>query len=349
MPLKLFRRKPGGPWYIRGTIQGRQIYESTGCFKKAEAEALRLRRETEIQHRHAYGKAATLTFAEAALAYMETGGEPRFLEPILLHFGPDTLLADIDNAAVNEAAKAIYPTAADSTINRQLITPISAIVSMAAAEGLTPFRKFRRRKGSRVRTRWLTPEEAEALIGAAGPHLVPILGVLLGSGMRVSEALNLDVAHFYPVTAEAWVADTKNTHPRMVRMPRRAVDLILTCPLPASGPLLRKPNGLPYAGRQSEGSQIVNAFSRARDKAGLGRDVTPHVCRHTWATWYSAATGDFGTLLDLGGWRNADMAQRYRKIAPRDLADRLLEHGWDFQGTGGGEAERKPGRVRAVK
>ena len=52
--------------------------------------------------------------------------------------------------------------------------------------------------------------------------------------------------------------------------------------------------------------------------------------RHTWATWYYAQTRDFGGLMDLGGWRKADMANRYRKMAPASLVQDLLEAGWDF-------------------
>lgn len=76
---------------------------------------------------------------------------------------------------------------------------------------------------------------------------------------------------------------------------------------------------------------MQTAFNKARDAAGLGDNVTPHVLRHTWATWFYAQTRDFGTLMDQGGWSKADMANRYRKLAPDDLSERLLKHGWDFR------------------
>lgn len=134
--LKLVRRHKGGNYYLRGTVAGQHIYESTGCGIRSAAEAIRIRRESEILARHACGKSATLTFAAAALTYMESGGQARYLTRILRHFGPDTLLEDIDNATVNTAASALYPDAAPATINRQLITPISAVVNMAAENDL---------------------------------------------------------------------------------------------------------------------------------------------------------------------------------------------------------------------
>jgi len=335
MGLKLTRRAGRDSWIIRGTVAGQRIHESTGTGDKRLADAIRLRREVQLLERHALGRAATVTFGEAALTYIETGGELRFLAPILELFGPDMLLREVDNEAVNRAARKLYPGAAPATVNRQLITPISAVVTMAAEDGLCEHKKFRRRKGDQARMRWLTPEEAETLIKAARAerttrHLVRALGLLLGGGLRTGEAIALQTQTFYKQTGEAFITKTKNGDARMIRLPRRALDLILETDLPEVGPILLSPKGRAYAQRQNGGGQMQGAFNKARDAAGLGPEVTPHVLRHTWATWYYAQTLDFGALMDLGGWRKADMANRYRKIAPEDLADRLARHGWDF-------------------
>ena len=352
MPLTLTRRKESGNYYMRGTVQGERIYESTGTSRRAEAQAIAHRREREIRDRHAFGRQATLTFAEAALAYMQAGGEARFLGPILEHFGPDTLLADVDNAAVAAAEAAIYPTAAPATVNRQLITPISAVIAMAADEGLAEPRRLKRRTSGEARVRWLTPEEAEAMIGAATPTFRPLLGLLLGTGCRAGEAVAIEAASFHAATGEAWLHKTKSGAPRMLRMPQRSLDLVLARGLPEIGPIIRTPSGAPYRiAPKNQGGQFKTAFHRTRDAAGLGADVTPHVLRHTWATWYYAQTHDFGGLVDLGGWASADMANRYRKAAPRDLAQRLLDHGWDFRPVAMGGTSAPPIRrpIRAAR
>lgn len=357
MSLSIKRRQPGGNYYVRGTVAGVRVYQSTGTSRRAEAEAVAARIEQDIRQRHAYGKGPTLTFAEAALAYMETGGETRFLGPLIAHFGPDRLLSEIDNAAAQAAAATLYPGAADSTVNRQVITPLSAVYRLAVDDGRAPPRRFKRRKSPPARTRWLTPEEAERLLAAAPDHLLPALGLLLGGGCRAGEALALEVQDFHAPTGEAWIARTKNGHPRMIQLPARALDLILAPAMPEIGTICRTPKGKPYVQRTNGGGQIAAAFGRARAAAGLGPDVTPHVCRHTWATWYYAQTRDFGGLLDLGGWRKADMAQQYRKIAPADLADRLLAHGWDFRQIGpkaaaaraAGQAASPGPRLRRIK
>jgi integrase len=344
MPLRIYKRSKarGAVYHAEGTIAGQRIRESTGCSSRSQAQAWAIIREKEVLDRHAFGTRATYTFAEAALDYMNAGGEARFLAPVLEYFGAHTLLSEVDNTALANLAADIYPTAKPATINRQLVVPVSAIVTRAAHDGKCDFRKFLRWKGDTIRTRWLTPAEMDALLFHAGDHLVPILAVLLGTGCRVSEALAAEVRHFHPNTGQIWLDLTKADSPRMLKMPARARDLILTRSQSDQGALLRNPHGAAYKIGKRGATPIKTAFHRARDAAGLGADVTPHVLRHTWATWYYAMTKDFMGLLDLGGWSEADMAKRYCKIAPDDLPDQLLAHGWDFTKLGRGLAE--PGR-----
>lgn len=334
MPLTIKRRKPGGPYYARGSVAGQRIFQSTGLVHRADAQAWANRREREILDRHALGETATLTFAEAALEYLQTGGEGRFLGRVLDYAGPSTLVAEIDNGWISKAAGALYPEARPATINRQLIGPVSAVINQVAENGRATPRKFRRLKAPGARTRWLAPAEAERLLDAAGDHLVPILAIMLGTGCRVSEVLRAEALDWHGSTGELWLPETKNGHPRMVQMPERARDLIEAAGLPRSGMLFRTPTGAPYAARENSGGHIKTAFNRARIAARLGPDVTPHVLRHTWATWFYACTRDYGQMLDLGGWRTPKTAERYRKIAPANLGEVVLAAGWDFTRLG---------------
>lgn len=352
MPLKLIKHPRSENWTLRGTIAGKRIYQSTGTSDKAAAEKMRIRTEAQALERASLGIKATITFAEAALTYLQAGGEPRFMAPILNHFGTSTKLKDLDNAAINAAAAKIYPRAANATINRQLITPVSAILSMAAEDGLCYPVKLRRRKVSETKTRWLTPEEFEALAASLDAHLVPIIGFMIGSGARVRETLSLQAATLYLAQGQALLTDTKNGAARMVRLPPRAADMIATREIPETGTVFTTNKGKPYALHDNTGGQIRRAFNKARDAAGLeatgARKVTPHTIRHTWATWHYSQNRDFGELLDLGGWSKADVANIYRKIAPDDLAERLLARGWDFRRAGRTDT-MQPANLRLVR
>ncbi|WP_294931844.1 site-specific integrase [uncultured Paracoccus sp.] len=333
MPLKLLRR--GEIWYLRGTVAGQRVYESTRIGDKRQAEIYRARREAEIIERASFGKAVTYTFAEAALAYMQSGGEGKYLARIIQHFGPRFRLGDLDNDAVNRAAQVLYPNAAPATINRQLITPISAVFNMASDDGKVSARRFRRRKEPKALPRWLTPEEAERLLEACDGRLLPIVAFLLGTGARTGEALGLSTKHLYLESQQAHVGITKNGDGKMVEFPTRTKRILAACGLPEAGAVFRTPKGKPYRITNDLGDklggQIKGAFDAARKAAQLGEDVTPHTLRHTWATWHYAQNKDLILLMDRGGWKRPEIAMGYTKLAPADLPDRVYAYGWDFR------------------
>lgn len=379
--LTKFRRPGSKIWHCRGTHLGVAIRQSTKTGEAKQAEAIIGRWQREIEDQKIHGKKAAITFAEAAVIYMEDGGEGRFLDRILDHFGPKTLCNDIGLSEVMKARKAIYPDAAESTIRRQLETPIKAVLRVAYAEDRAdpPFLRARRRKmkpGQTVdqwRKRWLTPEEfdhflsvidgdiagfraeaaqadqvfagdpgdyarSQAMISKARAKrkmrdllkLRSMIGFLIGSGCRPIEMFELDAVVFFPNTREAYIAKSKTGVDRKVKWPRRAAELIASSPLSEEGAVWRTYRGQPYIERENRGGQIADIFNRMRDKAGFDKDVSPYTLRHTWATWYYAATKDLLFLMERGGWKKSEMAQRYTKMAPEDLAARLVAHGWTF-------------------
>lgn len=81
----------------------------------------------------------------------------------------------------------------------------------------------------------------------------------------------------------------------------------------------------------ASGGQIGKQFAKAVKKAGMDEDViTPHVCRHTWATWFYAQTKDVRRLQDEGGWKSGEW-QRYTKLGTPSLGNDALRMGWDFR------------------
>jgi hypothetical protein len=118
MSLRLVRRPKSPHWIIRGTLRGIRIEESTGTDSKKFAEEIRAKREAEILAQSVYGRRATATFAEAALSYLENGGNKRFLDKVIRHFAT-TPLARIDQDAIDVGARKVYPNASSATRDRQ--------------------------------------------------------------------------------------------------------------------------------------------------------------------------------------------------------------------------------------
>src|SRR5437879_5023566 len=85
-----------------------------------------------------FAQAGDPTFASAALDYMRAGGERLYLRPILEHFHEQPLCT-IRQAEIDAAAEAIGPGRSAATRNRQVYTPISAVLRHAGV-ALPPYR-----------------------------------------------------------------------------------------------------------------------------------------------------------------------------------------------------------------
>jgi integrase len=325
MPLKLKRRHGGLNWYIRGTLRGVTIDETTGVADKSAAEAIRARREWEILQGSIFGRKAVATFLEAAVGYLESGGERRFVKKLTDHFG-DTPLAKIDQAAIDRAARAIYPEAASGTLNRQLYAPVSAIINHAAARGLCDARRIARPALPKGRVRWITPDEAEQLIGACSPHLRPLVIFLLYTGARMSEALYLDWRDVNLQGGQVQFIDTKNGESRGVPLHPRVVAALASLPH-RFDEVFRRPDGFAYKRIEAAGGQIKTAFYGACRRAEID-DFSPHDCRHTWATWHYAANRDIIALMKLGGWKSEKMVLRYAHVNVSHLANSIDALPW---------------------
>lgn len=337
MPIKLYRR--GQVFWLRGSVGGKRVHESTKTNIRSLAEEIRIDREKEIVQRGIYGEIIFATFSEATESYLETGGSARFLDPLNSYFGMKKLSA-IRQREIDKAALTLYPNAAPATINRQLIGPVSAILNHASKRGLCDPVRFERRREPRGRTRFLWPDETEKFLAACAPHIEPIAMFLLGSGCRCSEALSLDWADVNLADGEAWIwKKVKTGCERRIEIPAKAVAALANIKH-RSGRVFRTDKGEDYVIRDAGGGQIKEAMDGACERSSVAR-FTPHVLRHTWATWYYGTQKDVVRLMALGGWKKMEMVQRYVKLAPHDLGPKLLKHGWKFDPTPASEQKEK--------
>jgi integrase len=334
---------------IRGTIRGIRIEESTGTDDKKFAEEIRAKREAEILTQSVYGRAATITFPEAALSYIENGGSKRFLSKVIHHFGT-TPLALIDQDAIDRGARKVYPGTSPATRDRQFYTPALAVIHHAAKRGWCAQIIVERPRKPPGIVRWLTPRQAERLIAACNQHLRPLVIFMLYTGARVGEALwlnwdDVDLVRghvIFPVSP-AEGRRTKNNEPRGVPLHPRVRAELANLPH-REGEVFRCPDGAPYgrlrAGEDdtSAGSRIRTAFAGACRRAGV-KTFTPHCCRHTWATWHYAQNRDLLALQRLGGWKTLAMVTRYAHINVDELAHTVENLPWERAGGNPGDGE----------
>jgi integrase/recombinase XerC len=150
-----------------------------------------------------------------------------------------------------------------------------------------------------------------------------VLGLLYGSGLRISEALSLRRKEVpAPGTGDVITVTGKGNKRRMVPVLRAVLDLIADyvalCPatLAADGPLFIGAKG----GRLSP--RIVQlAMARLRGLLGLAETATPHALRHSFATHLLARGGDLRAIQELLGHASLSTTQVYTAVD----GERLLE------------------------
>lgn len=323
MPLKLYAR-PNGVFHIRGTVQGRRVDESARTRVRAEAEAIRAKLEADLFRRSVYGDDAVATFAEAAEGYMLAGGERQHLVPLIRHFGV-TKLRDIKQIDIDRYVR--DRTAKPATLIRQVYTPMSAVLTHAARQGLCEPPQLRKPEVRIGRTDYLTPAQAEAWIKALPPHLARLVTFYLATGCRASEALNLEWRDVSPDADRVVLWETKAGYSRAVDLQKRARSALGER---GEGHVFLNSRGEPW-----HGYDAINLMLKRRRAQEANQGLAPlhcHLLRHTWATWAYACTRDLTFLMQQGGWRSLALLGRYTHAGSPDLATAVKAHGWEFFG-----------------
>lgn len=319
MPLKLVAPRPGKTpyWSIRGTYLGRYFNRSAKTRERSVALKVLAKLVSEIETGE-FAEPGDPTFASAALAYMRAGGERKFLKPILEHFG-DTPLRRIDQAEVDQAAEAIYRGRSPATVNRQLHTPISAVLRHAGV--VIALRRPKGAQGQRL-LGWLKPDEASRLFAAANAldeEFAILLIVLCYTGMRLGEALKwFTVDRLELDRRYAFVPKTKNGEPRPVYLPLPAVEALRRHPRG-----LNRPHERVFKFHKSGHLYSLLRATAARAEVTLPERQAFHLLRHTFGTWMRRFGGlDTRGLVGTGVWKDRKSAERYEHVIVSEEATR---------------------------
>lgn len=186
-------------------------------------------------------------------------------------------------------------------------------------EGANPVRGVRMTKEPRGRLRYLEPGEEAELLGAAEEPLRTMILVGIHAGVRIrSEALTLRWADVDLrrglLTVQAAYAKSGETRTVPLNRPLREALGRLRMRGGAGEFVFQRRDGRPYR-------DVRETFATARERAGLGRDVTPHVLRHTFASRLAMAGVDLRTIQELGGWSDLKMVERYAHLTPSHKAE----------------------------
>ncbi len=167
-------------------------------------------------------------------------------------------------------------------------------------------------------TAWLWPEEAARLFAEAekiDQEFGALLILLCYTGLRLSEALNLNCTDVRLAEGFAFVPDTKNGEPRGVFLPPCVVAAL------ANHPRGMERNETVFRFRKSGHLYSLLRAAAARAEVDLPERSAFHLFRHTYATWMRRFAGlDTKGLVATGAWKDRKSADRYEHVVVSEEA-----------------------------
>lgn len=233
----------------------------------------------------------------------------------------DRLIAD-RLAATSKRGRPYSPTTV-----RRIVTTLHIALEEAVDRGELPFnvaRKVRLPPAPKHLVPAMSHAEGERLLEAVAGHwLEPLIALLLGSGLRLGEALALYQGDVHPDLGYVTLRKSK-TSLRSVQVSEDAVQAIREALRAAKvrGPL--EPLFLgPRSGKQLTGATVSHALPRLLERAGLPR-VTPHGLRHGHATLMVADGVHMRVVAEQLGHRNPALtAKVYAHVRPESQREAL--------------------------
>ncbi|MDR2947546.1 MAG: site-specific integrase [Candidatus Adiutrix sp.] len=326
--------RPDQAWYIVYQKDGKRKWEKVGWASEGYTAAMasHLRNERLVQEReHGAVVNRDLTLDEAfsilwerharnlARAADERDRYKVHLQPIL---GARTMSSiaptDVEKIRDDLVGKGRAP----ATV-RHVIGQLGRIYNFMAKwdmyNGKNPVLKVTLPREDNRRFRFLTPEEAEALLRelkARSEHVYCLAMMSLYTGMRAGEIMRMRGEHIDLANAQAWATKTKNSFDRAVYLPEPVMEMLRQKEITPGKLVFPRPKGGTY-------DRVSHVFDRAVNALGLNngrverRDrVVFHTLRHTFASGQVIQGQSLYMVGTLLGHKSPQMTQRYAHLAP---------------------------------
>ena len=278
-------------------------------------------------------KRGPMTFADAVGIYVKSGNPARFLAPIVRVIGLKPA-AEITQEDALEVVARVYPNATATTTNRQVWTPISAVLRF---NNLMP--TLKRPKGhDKLPTVDKTDLPPEGWFDAVFEHMTPRLRALMLlinlHGLRISEAL---LRRPEDLDTKRWILtlpDTKDGKPYQILLSEPVVDSIKAM-LAARSEVNRArvkagkeplPEQKWLFGTRNR-SNIRRDIHKACAKADVKTYGTHMIGRHSFATAILEEGKSLPYLQTAGRWASLKAVARYAHLAKSEVAEEVRDLG----------------------
>lgn len=348
--MPVYKQPNSKNWLIEFKVDGRRFRRSSGTNIKRKAKRLEEKWRQEIHDgKHQIGIIKPLTIEEAADRYFQTVIQPKnsrerskkaerySLNVIVRSFPPKTRIDAIQSADIARWRDQLLSNgAAPATVNRYLAS-LRAILNRAYSEwdAIKTMPKFHLLPLQNHRCRFLSRNEEQLILEASKPHLRSLVIVLIDTGARLSEALDLiwdNVNLDSPNQASITLLKTKNGLPRRIPLTSRATNLLLA--IKKARKDLNLPVFLYHAPGTPEAVPFRNphgAWNTALRKSGVETNIRIHDLRHTFASRLVSKGVPIFDVSKLLGHKSISMTMRYAHLTPlafENAIKKLEDHGY---------------------
>jgi integrase/recombinase XerD len=172
----------------------------------------------------------------------------------------------------------------------------------------------------------LSPDERAALLkqpnkrAPTGLRNLCLIQLMLNVGLRASEALNLQPGHIDCNSGKLTVKQGKGRKDRILWLGENDLALIRRWKEKRPESKWLFPT---LAGNQLDARYLRQMVKRLAGKAGIGKDVHPHMLRHTFATDLYKETKNIRLVQKALGHADLSTTMIYTHIVDEELEDAL--------------------------
>lgn len=343
--MSLFKR--GRVWWIDFTTpSGERIRDSARTKDKAQAQELHDKLKSDAWRVCTLGEKPKRTWDEAAYKWLiesqhkATHEEDKAKIRWLQTFFRGRLLMEIDREFIGKVGSIKAEQSSQSTANRYLAL-IRAILRKAAYdwEWIDKPPKVKLYREAKRRIRWITPAQAQTLLGELPKHQQDVVLFALATGLRQSNVIELEWSQVDLARGVAWIHADQAKGRRDIHVSLSSLALAV----------LRRQVGkhesrvFTYQGNPIAWAN-TRAWRNALKRAGIA-DFRWHDLRHTWASWLVQHGTPLYVVQEMGAWQSAEMVRRYAHLAPAQLVQHAEIVADILSGT---TAAQQPERVTAT-
>jgi integrase len=254
-----------------------------------------------------------LLFAHAVRDYAKRhDGNAEYLLKLLDEIG-QTPLENIDQDFIDALAEKLYPGRTAATLNRQVYTPICAVLNAVRAKKYIPPR-IKRPNSHLARSNFKRPPKDwfPRVLPECEPHLAAFLLFCRLHGRRTSEACRITPADLDADTWRVTVRDTKVGQEIVLRLASPVIEALGRYPW-----RLEK-----YVFKFSSKARVYKALKVACARAGVPYHVPKDVGRHSFATALLDEGRSLMEVKEAGRWKTIQMpALHYGHLEHRRVDD----------------------------